>query len=167
MTATAKIILNVDGVVDGTLDIGTATHKIQYGPSFAWGDGTGADQIKQIFTDQRTLAASASEDLDLSGVLTNAFGVAIAFTKIRGIIIKAAATNTNNVIVGGASATQFATWVGAATHTIVVRPGGMFALFAPDVTGYAVTAATADLLKIANSAGSSSVTYDILLFGTV
>lgn len=48
---------------------------------------------------------------------------------------------------------------------INIRPGGALILLAPDATGYAVTAGTGDLLRIANSAGSTSVTYDIILIG--
>jgi hypothetical protein len=69
------------------------------------------------------------------------------------------------VIVGGAAANQFLTWVGAATHTVTVRPGGLFQLIAPDATAYAVTATTADLLRITNSGAGTSVTYDIVLLG--
>ena len=43
--------------------------------------------------------------------------------------------------------------------------GGM--LVAPDANGYAITATTADLLKIANSAGGTSVTYTIAILATV
>ena len=59
----------------------------------------------------------------------------------------------------------FINWVGDPTDKISVRPGGAFILIAPDATGYAVTAATGDLLKIANSAGTTSVTYDIIIIG--
>lgn len=127
--------------------------------------GTGANQADKLWHDQRTLTASSTEDLDLAGSLVDPFGGTITFARIKGIIIAAAAANTNNVIVGGASSNGFITWVGSATHTVTVRPGGFLALFAPDATAYAVTAATADLLHIANSAAGTSVTYDVVLVG--
>ena len=128
--------------------------------------GTGLNQADQIFFDQRTIAISGTDDLDLAGGVTHSItGAAFSFARIKGILIYAAIANTNNVIVGGAAATQFATWVGAAAHTVTVRPGGMFMLFAPDATAYAVTAATADLLRIANSGAVSTVLYDIILIG--
>jgi len=37
---------------------------------------------------------------------------------------------------------------------------------AADATTYAVTAGTGDLLKVANSAGGTSVTYDIVIIGS-
>jgi hypothetical protein len=129
-------------------------------------DGAGANQANRLFHDQRTLAASANEDLDLAGVLTDPFGAAITFARIRGLVVAAAAANTNNVIVGGAAATQFVSWVGAATHTVTVRPGGFLALFAPDTTGYVTAAGASDFLRIANSGAGTSVTYDVILLGS-
>jgi hypothetical protein len=58
--------------------------------------------------------------------------------------------------------------VGAATHTVTVRPGGVLALFtgAADANGYAVAAGATDFLRIANSGGTTGVTYDIWIIGT-
>lgn len=82
-------------------------------------------------------------------------------------MISAAAGNTNNVIVGGASSNGFVTWVGAATHTVTVRPGATLALFAgaADAVGYTVTAATGDLLHVANSGSGTTVIYDVIVLG--
>jgi hypothetical protein len=166
MSAQASVKLSVDGLVDAAIDIGQVAHTFAFGPSFVWGQGTGANQITQAFMDNRTLAASANEDLDLSGSLINALGQTLLFTKIRGLIVRAAAANTNNVIVGGATSNALATFFGAATHTLTVRPGGLIALIAPDTTGYAVTAGTGDLLRIANSGAGTSVSYELILLGT-
>lgn len=165
--AQATLAIALNALVDSTIDIGTVRHDIApFSPNYVFADGTGADQIKNIFADTRTLTASANEDLDLAGGLTNALGQTITFTKIRGILVRAAAGNTNNVIVGGAASNQFVTPFGGTAHTVTVRPGGLLVMVANDATGYAVTAGTGDLLRIANSAGSSSVTYDIVLLGT-
>lgn len=162
---TARVSLT--GTMDNTVDLGNIAYNLSYAQSISITNGTGANQANMIFTDTRTLTASSSEDLDLAGGLTDAYGAAITFTKIKGIIVSASSNNTNNVIVGGDGSAAFVNWVGDATDTIVVRPGGTFALFAPDSTAYAVTATTGDILQIANSAGSTSVTYDIIILGTV
>ena len=129
-------------------------------------NGTGAGNADKIFTDRRTLAASGTEDLDLAGVLLDAFGAAITWARVKGIFISAAAANTNNVVVGAAAATQWATLLNA-TGTLTLRPGSSICAIAgpADATGWAVTAGTGDLLKVANSAGSTSVTYDIVIIG--
>jgi len=71
------------------------------------------------------------------------------------------------VLVGGAASNQVATIFGATNDVLVIRPGGMFALTAPDNTGMAITASTGDLLKIANSSSGTSVTYTIVIIGVV
>jgi len=147
------------------VDIGEATHEANWSPSYGFTDGAGANQAKSVFADERTLAASANESLDLAGGLTDVFGNSITFTKIKAIIIQAAAANSNDVLVGGAASNGFTSFVGAADDTIKVKPGGMFMIVAPDANGLAVTAGTGDLLKIANSAGGSGVTYKIIIIG--
>jgi hypothetical protein len=168
MALTAKMTVGVTATQTATLDWGIASAPLTKAFSVSLASGTGAGQADRAFTDTRTLSASATEDLDLAGVLTDAFGATLTFAKVKGIYIAAASGNTNNVIVGNATTNGFISWVGGAAHTLTVRPGGVLALFcgAADTNGYAVTAGTADLLKIANSAGTTSVTYDIAIIGT-
>mgnify|MGYP001594440543 CR=1 FL=1 len=127
--------------------------------------GTGANQASNLYHDDRTLTASASENLDLAGSLTNGFGVTLTFTAIKAMLVRAKSTNTNNVQVGGAASNAWATWVGNSTDIVSVKPGGTLLIIAPDATGFAVTAGTGDILTIANSAGSTSVIYEIILLG--
>ncbi len=166
-TFTGALKVAVTGDLGLAADLGNTNYVLNYAVSKAIANGTGADQANQIFTDTRTLSASATESLDLSGVLTNAFGETILFTSIKGIVIAPAAANTNDVIVGGAASNAFINWVSDATDKVVVKPGGVFALYAPSAAGYAITAGTGDLLKVANSSSGTSVTYDILLIGTI
>jgi hypothetical protein len=132
---------------------------------FQWPDGTGADQANRLYQGRRTLSASANEDLDLAGVLTDTYAATITFARIKAIIVKAAAGNTNNVVVGAAATNTFVGPFGAATHTVAVKPGGLFLAIAPDATGWAVTSTSADLLRFANSGAGTTVTYDVFLIG--
>lgn len=168
MPLTARLAVAASATQTAALDLASAQALLNKSYSMELADGVAAGQANRIFHDQRTLAASATEDLDLAGSLIDAFGSTLTFVKVKGLIVSAAAANTNNVIVGGASSNQFVSWAGGATHTVTVRPGAVFALFAgaADSTGYAVTAGTGDLLKIANSAGTTSVTYDVIVIGT-
>jgi hypothetical protein len=128
------------------------------------GSGTGNSQCDLEYIAQRTLAASANEDLDLAGALADPFGTTLTFVKVRGIYIKAASGNTNSVIIKPAASNGFTGPFGAAAHTITLPPGGVFLVTAP-VAGWAVTAGTGDKINIANSAGSTTVTYDIHVIG--
>lgn len=163
----ARVGASVAASFASTVDLGTVTHDVAWSPSYNFTDGTGANQAKVIVTDTRTLAASASEDLDLAGGMTDAFGNAITFAKVKAIAVQAAAGNTNDVVIGGASATQVSTIFGDVSDTIKVKPGGLMLLVAPDANGYSITAGTADLLKIANSSSGTGVTYTITVIGTV
>lgn len=168
MPLDSAVSLGVRGTLSKALDLAISTSPLlrSYGVSLLTGTGTG--QADRIFHDQRTLAASANEDLDLAGVLIDPLGDPLTFVKVRAFIVAAAAGNSNNVIVGGATTNGFITWVGAATHTVTVRPGGAIALFAGvgDATGYAVTAGTGDLLRVANGGAGTPVTYDVIVIGT-
>lgn len=166
-TFAGTVRLIVSGTLQKDIDIGTTTHAINYSASNPLINGTAADQANAVFVDTRTLAASATEDLDLAGVLVNAVGTTMTFTRIKGFIVVAAVGNTNNVLVGGAATNAFINWCGDATDIVKVTPGGIFALTAPNATGFAVTAGTGDILKITNSAAGTAVTYDIILIGTV
>lgn len=167
MGITSKLVIAASINQTNALDLAAAAIPLEYRAAVDLASGTAAGQADKVFHDQRTLSASATEDLDLAGVLLDVFGAAITFAKIKGLIVKAAAGNTNNVVLGAAAANPWTALLGA-TGTLTVRPGATVAVFAgaADATGYAVVAGTGDLLKVANSAGGSPVTYDIVLLGT-
>lgn len=159
--------LRVEALADlsTALDLASAGAALRYRKGFAWTDGSGLGQANQVFHDTRELAASASEELDLAGVLTNAVGATATFARVKALLVYAAKTNANNVVVGGAASNAFASMFGAATHTQIVKPGGLWLVAADDAVGYPVTAATGDLLKIANSGAGSVVKYDVVIIG--
>lgn len=148
------------------LDLTTTSDPLMFRQAVNLASGTGAGQADKVFHDRRTLAASAAEDLDLAGVLLDAFGAAITFVRVKGLFITAAAANANNVVVGADATNPWATLLNA-TGTITLRPGASFGAMAgaADGTAYAVTAGTGDLLQVANSGAGTSVTYDIVIVG--
>lgn len=158
--------MNIVGQLYKTLDIGSARLDVNYPKKFSIVDGTVADSANMIWTDTRTINASSSEDLDLYGSLVNAFGDTVNFTALKGIFIFANSANTNNLVIGG-DGSAFVNWVGDASDTLVVKPGGMLSVYDPSAGGYGVTNTSADILQIANSAGGTSVEYDIILIGEV
>ena len=166
MPLETRLSLSLTADQTSALDLTTVSAPVSWARQIVFADGTGAGQANRIFTDQRILAASATENLDLAGVLTDAYGATITFARIKAILIGAASGNTNNVVVGGHATAAFINWVSDATDKIVIRPGGLFVLAATDATAYAVTAGTADMLTVANSGAGTSVTYEIVLVGT-
>lgn len=151
--------------LNNQLDFQLATAPILYASALGFSSGVGASQADRIFADQRTIAASGTDDLDLAGSLVDALGSVITMARVKGIIVKAAAANTNNVVIGAAAATQWQGPFGAVTHTIHVRPGGIFMDFATDAVAWPVVGGASDLLRIANSGAGTGVTYDIIIIG--
>lgn len=164
MSLSATVKLLVSATLTGSLDLASqrATQELAYLQSFS--DGVAADQANVIFSDRRNLAASANEDLDLVGSLTNLLGAAASMARIKAVIIKALATNTNNVQVTRPAANGAPLFM-AAGDGISLAPGEVFAWFSPTAAGKALTGGSADLLNIANSAGSTGVDYEITVLG--
>jgi hypothetical protein len=164
---TANIRVSVDAQYADSLDLASQLSPLLYNAQALLTTGNGANQGNLVFSDRRTLAASATEDLDLNGAsLQDAFGANVAFTRVRALVVRASPNNVNPVVVGGAATNGFIAPFGAAAHTVSVRPGGVLCLIAPDATAYQVTAATADLLRIGNGGAGSAVEYDIVVIGS-
>ncbi len=142
----------------------SVTSPTAYQAQSVFSSGTSNGQANIVWHDERTIAASSSETLDLNGSLTDALGGSVALTKIKALLVKAATGNTNNVVVGNAAANAWFAPFDAATDTVSIQPGGWLVLVAPNA-GYTVTASTADQLKVANSSSGTSVTYDIYILG--
>jgi hypothetical protein len=167
MTLAASLAVSVAAELTGALDLATADVPLNKKYKTDLASGIGAGNADRIWHDQRSIAASGVDDIDLAGVLTDALGAGVTMARVKAIIIKAADGNTNNLIVGNTTSNGFISWVGAATHTVTVRPGATLALIAGsgDATAYAVTAGTADLLRVANSSSGTPVTYDVIVIG--
>src|SRR5690349_7014671 len=167
MGLSSLVSLNVQASQSSALDLGNAAFTASKTYSTSYANGTAAGQANKLFTDTRTITASSNDDLDLNGVLTDAFGGSLALLRVKGLIVAAAAGNTNDVVVGGAASNAWVTPFGSATDKIKVKPGAVLALFAglADATGWTVTAATGDVLRIANGGAGTPVTYDIVIIG--
>lgn len=164
MTLTAELSVKFSGRQVGANDLGNPVFKSLLEKIMSFTDGVGANNADLLFADERTLSASSSEDLDLAGVLSDAFGATITMAEVVGLIVYAAPGNTNNVVVGDATAPV--PLFGGTNPTVSVKPGGIFVLFAPDAAGqFTVGAGSTDDLKITNSSSGSSVTYTIVVLG--
>ena len=151
--------------LNNLLDLQSASSPLSYAQSLGMSSGVGINQADRIFTDHRTIAASGTDDLDLNaGGLLDPLGVVFTIGRLKLLVVKAAAANTNNVVMGVGS-NPITTILGGTTPTLNIRPGGLLVLAAPDSVAYGVTAATADILRFANSGAGTSVDYDVILVG--
>jgi hypothetical protein len=161
---TTSIDLQLVATLTKTQTLYTSTSPISIQKTYSLTNGSGADEANNVYCSQRTLAASAYEELDLAESLVNAFSTSLIFTSIKAIYISSAAGNKGNLLVGGAASNAFDSWVGSATDKIKIRPGGIFML-ACSQAGYSIPIGLKDVLKIENESEAYSTTYDIIIIG--
>ncbi|MFC8432251.1 hypothetical protein [Streptomyces sp. NPDC057253] len=159
-----KLSVSFDTMQTSALDLVTGQATVDLLKEIVLGSGTSSGQADRLFTDRRTLAASATENLDLAAVLLDAFNATLTFVKLKAILIIADSGNTNNVNVIR-EATNGVPLFLAAGDGVPVQPGGIFLWVAPGA-GVTVTPSTGDLITVTNSAGGTPVTYDVYLLGT-
>lgn len=159
---TAELLVKFNASQSGSNDLGNPLFVPELRKLLQFVVGTGANQADIVFTDTRTIAISTNDDIDLSGVLTNAFGAVIAAAEIVGIIIVNKST-VQTLTVGVAGTNPWVTMWAASGDGIKVFPGGVFCNFAPDASGLgAVVGGASDVLRIANGAGATC-DYDIAI----
>lgn len=154
----------VAGTFKGSNALGTPVFPFDVTRLSQFSPGAASGLADLLFSDERTLSASATENLDLAGSLTSPLGATLTFVKVKAIMIVASSANTNNVQVGGAASNAFTGPFADATDILSIPPGGTLLLVHP-TTGWTVTASTGDILKIANSGGTTGVTYKVIIIG--
>lgn len=165
MALSATLQLDLVASLTKALDLATADWPLNYRKRLAFADGGGSGQASYIFSDQRTLGASASEDLDLAASLVDVYGAPITFDTIKLMLFAIPSTAGGDLTVTSKASNGFVNWVGAAGDAIKVKPGGLALFVAPGAAGYGVTAGTGDLVTITNGDGAASVVYDVILMG--
>lgn len=134
--------------------------------------GIGANQVNLIVSQDRTLAASGSEILDLLGTVTplkDIFGSACLFVHIKYILIYIlpGTGDINGLTIGNAGSDP---WVaggalGGTTPTQTIYPGGTpFQLGEPTV-GFLVSSGSGQL-KVLNVSSAVITNYRIVIGGT-
>jgi hypothetical protein len=154
---------SISGTYRGANDLGTPTIAIDRRAPATFTTGTGDRQSDLLFSDERTIAASGNENLDLAGVLADPFGTTLTFVEVTAIWVEADCANTNNVVLGAATSPALLGF-GGTTPTWAVQPCGRFVVTAPKA-GWTITASSADLLKVANSGSGTEVKYRIIVVG--
>jgi hypothetical protein len=162
VSATINLAMDVKEKSAGDLGSGSFPVRIAEQISINPASSLALDQANTLFADTRTLATSATESLDLSGVFADAFGAVIANAEIVGIYIKAAAANTTTLSFFGAASNSFNGPLTGTTPKYTLAADEF--VFMGSRAGWAVTAGTGDIVAVANSAGASA-DYDIVVIG--
>ena len=131
-------------------------------------NGDGIHLATHPWRQDRVVAAGANDDIDLSGLLYDAFGQNLPFAKIKGIFVRNNNVTPGDIItVGGHGTAALVNWVAAANDKVRIYPGGFMLFWNPAAAGYAVTPASADMLRVAEVGGVNPVKYTIAFLGVV
>lgn len=124
-------------------------------------NGLSLTTFNQVFAKQYTLAASASQTVDLTS-LTNLVNEAFSFGHLLTIIIKAVGSECT-VSPGASNPQQW--FFGTTTDSVVIEAGGMLAYSGPaTATGSAVSGSHKTLLF--TNSGLTSLTLTVVILGS-
>lgn len=150
-----KGILSPDGDEDGGAIVSQRVDE-------SMGSGTGDRQCDGLLLDERTLAASTSEDLDFSA-LTDANGNAFGPAEIAIFVLHALETNGSTLSVTFAAVNP---WLGLfGTGTDITMPAGSTLAFVAPLNGGPAVSGTSKVITVANDDGAASAKYRLLMAG--
>lgn len=170
LSGTIKAILNLTLTDPASVWGSDPSDAMSYTFSKSLADGSGDDQAQQLFHLSGTLAAAASVTYDLAGGATfkDVFGRTITLTAIKALYIENDGTASGIKVGGGSDGSgtaALASLFGATNDKLIVKPSGAILAVAPKA-GYAVSAGTADILRLEHdSTSSDTVTYNIAIVG--
>ena len=146
------------------IDLSASVNDLSVSLPISLADGAGINAANLVYQDAVTLAAAGETLLDLTA-LTDALGGAVAFARLKLIYLRnKSATAGDNLQLGGTVAAGLSTLYVGTNAGQLIGPGGIALLVNPSAAGWAVTATTADILRIGNP-GANPITYDIVLIG--
>lgn len=116
-----------------------------------------------FFNNGYTIADASIQSLDLSGGVADQFGVTMTFSKVYSIWIANLETGTGKII-GLGGDTNHVPFFSATNDVLKAGPKGCIHLSSV-VDGYAVTASTGDIVKIANIAGGAAINVAVAIVG--
>lgn len=159
----------IDGTVGATFTMNdrrtvgintNANLPVNAQPSITFANGSGAGQAGVLYQGKLSLTAGAL-NVDLNGVLTDSYGSTVSLVRVKAIYVQNNSTSANMTF--GAAATNTWATLFNTTGTITLPPSAWFVAATPDATGWAVTASTGDILKVA---GTGTDQFTIVLIGS-
>jgi molybdopterin-binding protein len=131
--------------------------------SLALGVGTGANNIDTVWSARASIASGTPLDTDLRGSIASVLdGTTLNFPLVVLLLVINNSATTGQSLAFGVGANPVTSWMTGTTPTITIGAGGWLQLASP-IDGYATTAATADIMRIASTTGT--VVTDIVLLG--
>jgi hypothetical protein len=157
-TFAGTVVVSLDGSYVQANDKNDVKSILNLDYEQAFANGSGDNQADCQWSDNRTLTAGSSEDIDLTTQIDD-FNVAMGLSELKLLFIKNNSA-VQTLTVFNASSNAFQGPV-AASATVAIPPGGQLLLVNP--VGWTVDG-THKVLKVANAAGVSA-DYDIIVWG--
>ena len=137
-------------------------------------DGTGSGSANQIYADKLTIAAGATTTLDFTGAgaLTDIFGSAVAFARIKLLYLEhltsaaTAAVEIAGTWVSATSGTANFLILGGTTPTVkaLLRPGWCLFLGGTEATAFPVANGTTDTITLKNT-DAAPISLNVVVVG--
>lgn len=157
------IRIEIKGVVRSSTYDG-AQQTVNIVREWTFSDGTGTDQVGQVFYDASRTLNATNEDLDVSGsTQKDGFGGALDMTGLKVIYVENLDTDTGDTVKVKQPASHGVPGIFlAAGDGLNVLPNGAFFWISPGPDVATVTAGTGDLINVETADNSS---YRVLLAG--
>jgi len=176
ITMTSAVKATIEWLMKDTLTDGTVIQDQGSAMLFnkTLATGTAVDTADRVWHKKQSIGATTNLDLDLSGGSSlSIFGtnVDITFVKIKSIFIKNHSTTSGDELRVGPNASgtplsaHILTPFNAVNTAVVVVGADSAMVLASCKDGWAVTATTADLLRIRNP-GANAIECTIVIIGT-
>lgn len=119
-----------------------------------------SSEVTKRFVRTYSIAASSSQSLDLASALTDAFGTALTFATVKGVLLVNRSTSSTK-----------ASKVGWTSNGVPIISAAATSPFNPvylltNESGTAVTASTGDIILVYNDDASASADIEVVIVGT-
>jgi len=165
VTSRLRVLLDIMETAS-SLGVAAATSQLAHSIDYDTGllaSGTASSTQDLVWSAADSVANGAPDTVDVAGSLTSRLtGGAVTMVEVTLIYIRNKSTTTGEILEIGAGSNPLLNWVKATGDAIKIGPGGVFILTSP-IDGFAVTAATGDVLTITSASGT--ISYDIIILG--
>jgi len=142
---------------------GPITHEVDVEDT--WTDGTTSTKIDVVYSDRRSITASATSTIDLGtgGGLTDTYGNSIVpAVELVFIVVRNRSSTDGDILHVGPHSSNGLTgpWV-ASGDLVAVGPGDVY--YQMNDTGWTITDGSVDTIRIIETGGANTVLVDVIL----
>ena len=163
---TSQYIVSLSGTINDTFDLMTPTANYDLTLTQTITNGTGENQGNIVYSDSGDISASGSVTIDLISTVTDVYNHQLNMSELKLIEIR----NTSDQETGGATSSIIkveTNGIGFLTGTneyLTIGPGSAFTTSSL-VSGWSLSAGSADTITITNQNASAHAAYEIMVMG--